>query len=239
MDLVAVLAWVLLGVLIWYTLKPMYEHFSINASNFWLDRLTGEFELLGLSWTQFRLFGTAIASATPNTCPKDRPEYDAGLCYPKCRDGYKGIGPVCWVESFNRGVGTPVLPEDCPEGYKEDSLLTCSKPLKCDTYCDGNWSWSDGGFCHTKCEGGLWGRLNNGGRCFKESDIPEDANPADYHTDKKDGLCYKPCPEDKTSTIAGMPYLCYIGGDLSYGRGVGRVPALFQFLSKTDYETNI
>jgi len=239
MDVVAILAWVLLGILIWYTLKPMYEHFSINASNIWLDRLTGEFELFGLSWTQFRLGGTSIASMTPDTCPKDRPEYDAGLCYPKCRDGYHGVGPVCWADSFNRGVGTPVLPEDCPEGYKVDSALTCSKPLSCSTYCDGNWSWSDGGFCHTKCEGGLWGRLNHGGQCTKTSDIPEDANPGDYNTEMKDGLCYKPCPEDKSSTIAGMPYLCYKGGDLSYGRGVGTVPGLFQFLSKTDYETNI
>ena len=29
------------------------------------------------------------------TCKSDQ-EYDAGLCYTKCRAGYKGIGPVCW-----------------------------------------------------------------------------------------------------------------------------------------------
>ena len=23
-------------------------------------------------------------------------EYDAGLCYPKCEEGYSGVGPVCW-----------------------------------------------------------------------------------------------------------------------------------------------
>ena len=28
---------------------------------------------------------------------KDDEEYDAGLCYKKCRSGYKGIGPVCWA----------------------------------------------------------------------------------------------------------------------------------------------
>ena len=29
------------------------------------------------------------------TC-SDNKEYDAGLCYNKCRDGYRGVGPVCW-----------------------------------------------------------------------------------------------------------------------------------------------
>merc|ERR1719204_1484741 len=28
-------------------------------------------------------------------CPSHK-ENDAGLCYTKCRDGYDGIGPVCW-----------------------------------------------------------------------------------------------------------------------------------------------
>jgi len=23
-------------------------------------------------------------------------EKDAGLCYPRCKSGYKGVGPVCW-----------------------------------------------------------------------------------------------------------------------------------------------
>lgn len=25
-------------------------------------------------------------------------EYDAGLCYPECADGYYGVGPVCYLE---------------------------------------------------------------------------------------------------------------------------------------------
>jgi hypothetical protein len=29
------------------------------------------------------------------TCPPGL-EYDAGLCYKKCRSGYNGVGPVCW-----------------------------------------------------------------------------------------------------------------------------------------------
>ena len=29
-------------------------------------------------------------------CEKDSEEVDAGLCYPKCRRGFHGVGPVCW-----------------------------------------------------------------------------------------------------------------------------------------------
>ena len=30
-----------------------------------------------------------------STCPDDK-EKDGALCYPLCRDGYDGVGPVCW-----------------------------------------------------------------------------------------------------------------------------------------------
>ncbi|GIL87782.1 hypothetical protein Vretifemale_15825 [Volvox reticuliferus] len=30
------------------------------------------------------------------TCSGDQ-DYDAGLCYTKCRPGYNGVGPVCWA----------------------------------------------------------------------------------------------------------------------------------------------
>ncbi|MEA3275750.1 MAG: hypothetical protein U9Q81_10765 [Pseudomonadota bacterium] len=40
-------------------------------------------------------------------------EYDAGLCYPKCGEGYHGRANLCW--------------RDCPEGYVDDGL-TCRRP---------------------------------------------------------------------------------------------------------------
>jgi len=39
--------------------------------------------------------GTEIFSTYPNTCPPDKTDLDAGLCYPKCKRGFHGIGPVC------------------------------------------------------------------------------------------------------------------------------------------------
>ena len=31
-----------------------------------------------------------------HTCPEHSPEQDGLLCYPDCRDGFNGVGPVCW-----------------------------------------------------------------------------------------------------------------------------------------------
>lgn len=36
-------------------------------------------------------------------------ELDAGLCYPYCREGYSGVGPVCW--------------EDCPPDFIDDGAF--------------------------------------------------------------------------------------------------------------------
>ena len=44
----------------------------------------------------------------------DNEEMNAGLCYPKCQVGYKGVGPVCLLES-------------CPSGFRDDGAL-CGKP---------------------------------------------------------------------------------------------------------------
>lgn len=33
----------------------------------------------------------------PMGCKKDE-EKGGALCYPKCKPGYKGVGPVCWTE---------------------------------------------------------------------------------------------------------------------------------------------
>jgi len=52
---------------------------------------------------------------SPLGCSSDE-EYDAGLCYSKCRDGYHGIGPLCW--------------RDCPPGFT-DIGVSCELPDSC------------------------------------------------------------------------------------------------------------
>jgi hypothetical protein len=188
----------------------------------------------------FSAFGYELVNVSffgEDTC-KPGKENDAGLCYPKCRNGYRGVGPVCWAETENIGIGTVIGLEDCPEGWFTEGLI-CREPITgggCTTRCDGNWSWSDGGFCHTRCEpivgGRLKGRLDNGGVCPgpQGGDKP----------DRVDGMCYGKCPENKPKHLPGMPYLCYVGGELSYGRGVGKVPNMvrvagkYAFLGGTD-----
>lgn len=190
--------------------------------------------------------GTRLFSTSPDTCPEDRSELQDGLCYEPCAEGYHGVGPVCWADTQNIGISTLAKISSCTEmglgsDYRDDPL-TCWKDLKCNTYCDGNWSWSDGGFCHTKCEGpDLKGKTlscpGNQSAFFSFftsvlSGSFEKPNLKDY-TDLVDGLCYKPCPKEKPNRVGGMPYLCYRARDsstgVSYGRGAGTVPPLFRF----------
>jgi hypothetical protein len=237
----------LIVIVLLFAMVKVREHFSFGL-------IVG-----GKDWFSFnteREDGTEIFSMYPNTCPGHKPEYDAGLCYERCRPGYKGVGPVCWAESKNVGVGKPVGLNPCPEGWVNDGL-TCREPIRCHSIRD----------CFTKGKCGCWGgnivgRLNpfcpknrrlepwTSGydyntpdeKCLKDPKDKksprfdktrgvcegEGATTAD-HPDYKDGLCYKKCPPDKPNRIPGMPYLCYIGGPLSYGRGVGRVPGAVRF----------
>ncbi len=36
-----------------------------------------------------------------NACPSNAPDQSGLLCYPKCHDGYVGVGPVCWEDCGN------------------------------------------------------------------------------------------------------------------------------------------
>ena len=176
--------------------------------------------------------GTRAFGITPDTCPLDRPERDAGLCYEKCDEGYHGVGPVCWADTQDRGVGLLPRFKSCSEmglgpDYRDDPL-SCWKDLKCRTWCNsskrdlfGNcYAWD----LKTECSGPdlKWKQAVCPG--------PRWAGNTDEHTDYKDGLCYKACPKDKPNAVSGMPYLCMAGErGLSYGRGAGTVPPIFAF----------
>ena len=181
--------------------------------------------------------GVEIFSTTPNTCPPNKTDLDAGLCYEKCRPGYHGVGPVCWADTVNIGTGLPVGLEPCPHGWVNDGLV-CRQPIKCnpiDTHGSvWPWNWTGG-----NCEGGrLQGRLNGGGICDWPQDrgnlpdhLVDKSNPKNYiahHPERVDGLCYKKCPTEKPNHVPGMPYLCMAGTTLSYDRGVGTVPPLLR-----------
>ena len=44
----------------------------------------------------------------------------ANLCYTPCRDGYNGIGPVCWAKTYGRGVGREADKAPCAPGLTDD-----------------------------------------------------------------------------------------------------------------------
>lgn len=147
--------------------------------------------------------GRRLLGITPDTCPANKPELDAGLCYESCEGGYHGVGPTCWANTQNVGIGTiPLL--------KSRSQTTTS--------------WGSVG-----CTGGRPFRIQGYGDCYNITvQVPYQECPADR--EMKDGLCYKKCPSNLPNRVPGMPYLCFKGTrGLSYGRGVGDVPPLFAF----------
>ena len=156
--------------------------------------------------------GTRLFGITPDTCPADKPQRDAGLCYEACEQGYHGVGPVCWADTENIGVGKVAKLLNCAEsGYNgwNDWGLVCHQPIRCA---------SGLAFFREGCSGGniRAKKLD----CDKNSD----------HPDFISGLCYRKCPKHIPNHVPGMPYLCFKGTrGLSYGRGAGTVPPIFAF----------
>jgi hypothetical protein len=156
--------------------------------------------------------GNRLFGITPDTCPANKPEYDAGLCYEQCEVGYNGVGPVCWADTVNIGIGKVVLLKSCAEsGYPgwTDTGLLCNEPIE----CGKGWEF------FTK---GCWG-----GRVK-----PKNLSCDGYSDNREnvDGLCYRKCPPEMPKHVPAMPYLCFKGTrGLSYGRGVGDVPPIFAF----------
>jgi hypothetical protein len=155
-----------------------------------------------------------------NACEANEDE-DAGLCYDKCDRGYRGVGPVCWANSNDVGVGQL---KECPAGWTNDGL-TCREPIRCEPV-----RWD--GCCRRGAWGECWG-CARGGACsggkVKGRAAGSDLPCPGSHPNQIDGLCYKGCPSDTPNRVAGMPYLCSsasrVGdgrGGTSYGRGVGR-----------------
>ena len=124
--------------------------------------------------------GTRIFGITPDTCPCEKPELDAGLCYERCESGYHGVGPVCWADTVSIGIGKVLLLESCDKsGYGgwEDWGLICHEKLRWNS-C----KWKLWGLC----VGGL-----SGGRLGAKR-LSCDGYDGRY-PDKIASLCYRKC----------------------------------------------
>lgn len=171
----------------------------------------------GIAFTANLIFGTGGVASKATEAVKqivedvstlgcaDNEQYDAGLCYDKCKEGYDGVGPICWAtcgadwsekggsdigaycekNSYGRGVGDAV--SACEPGWERQGLLCYEK-------CAAGYS-GVGPVCWENCQPGY---TDDGVTCRKDSHvIPSDNSGCPWYD--KCGLvsakgCSK-CPE--------------------------------------------
>jgi hypothetical protein len=228
---------------------------------------------IGFVFSPLTLFGYPILTSYPYTCPPTHPELNGLLCYKPCPSGRHRVSDVCWADTQENGVGTPIGLEPCPDGWNNWGLV-CQNPIHCDPIDTSHFPWTGGG-----CHGGeLVGRLDHGGVCpgpedagglpgfddwykrwkaasakkartKKKCSEPATAHDGErsceeqtlvekaVHTERIDGLCYKPCPSGMTH-VPGMPYLCVKQESdgkpmrLDYYDSDSKVPTLVQLFGR-------
>jgi hypothetical protein len=126
---------------------------------FWIV-VVGGLVFLVIAWalSPIKLFGVEIFSSSPNTCVGNKGSLEGGLCYNNCKTGYHGFGVRCYADTFGVGPGTVVGLEPCRDGYETVGLI-CS-----------NLRWNGCKYntiigCIGGLDGGIYGRLDNGGVC--------------------------------------------------------------------------
>jgi hypothetical protein len=143
-----------------------------------------------------------------HTCT-DPNEKDGLLCYPKCKSGYLGVGPVCWQscpdkfrddgafcfkpDSYGRGIGYALSNKskceaENPQGCEQWGLLLYPK-------CAASFHNAACCICSPNCPSGM---TDIGISCAKDSYGRGAGTPLgcgngeEYDT----GLCYPPCQEN-------------------------------------------
>ena len=175
----------------------------------------------GNDWINFDVHGEGyeVYATTPFTCPEDKPDLNAGFCYPNCKPGYHGAVTMCVKDTYTLPAGTIMGLMPCPNGWSNDGLF-CRAPISNDC------SWKD-------LFGTCWGKLG-GGQSEPRGFVCPGPDPRGWdHTDKIDGLCYAKCPPGQ-GHLPGAPYLCAKdpGGALTYDRGAGKPPNLIRFFGR-------
>lgn len=90
--------------------------------------LTAQIQSAQLCWQKTETRG---AGTIPNQCPAGTEKDPTGaLCYPKCQNGYVGVGPLCWTQNFPwtaYGRGAGYIKDGCPDGQQLDAGLCYQK----------------------------------------------------------------------------------------------------------------
>ncbi|NJP10556.1 MAG: hypothetical protein HC866_14640 [Leptolyngbyaceae cyanobacterium RU_5_1] len=175
-------------------------------------------------------------AGAPLTCASGE-DSDAGLCYPKCQNGYKGVGPVCY--------------ESCPSGYKDDGL-TCRRDAKIISADNSKCAWYDkcgiaadkgcskcpAGYkndgCTCRIDVHIFGKKTYGrgvGKPISTCANGQEKNGALCYPACKPGysgvgpVCWKSCPDGFKDDGAVCRKDAHIFAKESYGRGVGIIPS--------------
>lgn len=124
-----------------------------------------------------------------SACPSSK-EKSGLLCYPKCRDGYKGVGPVCW--------------ERCPKSFRDDGAF-CAKPKAYGRGVGSFWKSSKnndkwGLLYYPKCRSGY----HNVGCCICSPNCPSTMTDIGVS-----------CAKRSYGRTAGTPLTCADGLELS------------------------
>jgi pimeloyl-ACP methyl ester carboxylesterase len=181
----------------------------------------------GNSTTVLRLFVRAPAIGTD--CPPNR-DLDAGLCYPKCAAGMKGVGPVCWQgcpsgmtdhgagctkpAAYGRGAGYPWKFGD---GLNNDGMLSrCRKdnPSGCEM---------DGAIAYPKCRAGY----HKVGCCICSPDCPSGMSDSGATCLKNTANRGAPISPSKTFELFTSPTIAELrngAGDLLVTDASSRMP---------------
>jgi hypothetical protein len=135
--------------------------------------------------------GDGRFSETLLTCTKDSFPAKLKPCS-NWSPNYRDDGTSCWLDTYPNGVGTIPEKSPCKAGQRDDGT-SCWEDWSCNTYCDWNWNWDDGGYCHTRC---------SGCGCIKQALWERSYCPGDKV--RIAGLCYNPC----------RPGYHFVGGNL-------------------------
>lgn len=145
-------------------------------------------------------------------CPPGQ-ENDAGLCYPVCKQYYKGVGPVCWAKDYGNGTGYPWkfkdglkhpdrgMEERCKADHKQGCFKygamyypNCSEGFH---HVGGNICQPDGKLSYTRGVGQLYCKSNeekDAGLCYADC-------KAGYYG--VGPVCWGNCPKGYVSCGAG------------------------------------
>ena len=132
------------------------------------DRAMADLKNFFTNYVKDMAYGRGVGKPI-SACPSDK-EKDGALCYPKCRSGYHGVGPVCWQScgGFGRDDGA-FCAKPSSTVVERDALCTgCTGCSKCSWRgCSGCSGCSDcstkrcrsneqghGALCYPKCRSG-------------------------------------------------------------------------------------